>query len=212
MASYPCSVRCNSLEGSSNLPSTSTSVIALHGTSSRPDGKTPSNNSLKPSSRSSISPASHRRRAGRAPHARRAGPPRPMRRRTLARTDRVAAKHPVAPRVGLPTGPAHPTRPDKRPRAAAAPARCDRTRPKPNRHAASHPCADSSVADTHRHRTHCKINYKRVGLHYTQLFAAHREAQNIRSRNKRLDLPPRPCRNPDPLEKNCSSKYLRKLG
>jgi hypothetical protein len=49
--------RCNSLEGSSNLPNTSTWIIALHGISSRPGGKSSSNNSLKPNWRISISPS-----------------------------------------------------------------------------------------------------------------------------------------------------------
>ena len=134
-----------------------------------------------------------------------------MRLRTPARTDRVAAKDPVAPRAGLPTRLAHPTRQDRRPRAAAAHARCDRTRPKTNRDAAFHPCADSSVADTHRHRTHCKSNYKWVGLHYTRLFAGHRDALKLRSGNRRL-APPRACFATEIHLKKCSKQTTAEVG
>ena len=40
----------------------------------------------------------------------------------------------------------------------------------PNRHAVSHPSADSSVANTQRHTTHPRPFRKRLGLHYTGLF------------------------------------------
>jgi hypothetical protein len=39
----------------------------------------------------------------------------------------------------------------------------------PSKHAASHPSADSSVANTQRHTTHLKVFCKRLGLHYTRL-------------------------------------------
>ena len=52
----------------------------------------------------------------------------------------------------------------------------------PNKHAAFHPSADSSVANTQRHTTHLKLFCKRLGLHYTRL---------LNNRKRHFKLPPR---------------------
>jgi hypothetical protein len=52
----------------------------------------------------------------------------------------------------------------------------------PNKHAAFHPSADSSVANTQRHTTHLKLFCKRLGLHYTRL---------LNDRKRHFKLPPR---------------------
>ena len=122
-----------------------------------------------PADATASNPTSHRRRGGCAPPALRRGPPRPIPDWPVDQTGRLAAQYLVALRAGHQAGLARLTPQDRQPRAGAVHVRSDRTPPMPNKHAASHPSADSSVANTQRHTTHPKLFCKRLGPHYTRL-------------------------------------------
>ena len=66
----------------------------------------------------------------------------------------------------------------------------------PNKHADSHPSADSSVANTQRHTTYLKLFCKSLGLHYTPLlnprkrdYKRPRRKQSISSRQAKHHRP-----------------------
>ena len=104
-----------------------------------------------------------------APPALRPDPPRPIPDWPADQTGRLAAHYHAPPLAEHQAGLARLTPQDRQPRADAVHARFDRTPPMPNKHADSHPSADSSVANTQRHTTYLELFCKSLGLHYTPL-------------------------------------------
>ena len=158
-------------------------------------------------------PTSHRRMGCCSPPALRRGPPRPIPDWTPPhQTGQIVAQDRVALRAGHRAGLAHPTHQDRQPRADAARARFDTTPPTPNRNAAFHPSADSSVVNTQRHPTHPELFCKEVGLHYTQLHDDLYSDSIARFGNKEFAPGHPQIRDQNLLKIICTSPKLRKLG
>jgi hypothetical protein len=83
----------------------------------------------------------------------------------------VSVRSWVAPPAVLRCVLPHPSPPSRPPPAAVAHGWCGSFPPTPSRRAVSFVSSDNSAADTHVEHTNMEKNYKRIGLHYTQIRA-----------------------------------------